>query len=131
MCKRLSIAHMLASVCSVLFKGTHRQLSYFLPGEDTIIPSMFVENMFKFTLKHKNTKIPHDVGYVNSGDLDDLSVLWVPVYADTEDTGLLSVYFNFEQGNWCSQMSLSSMSDHWIRDLSSSNIQFSCAHNPS
>ena len=94
-------------------------------------PTVFVENMFKITLKHKDTKIPHDFGYVNSGDLDDLSVLWqwVPVYADTAATELLSIYLNFEQGDWCSQLSLSSMNDRWIRDLSFSNIQFSCIHN--
>ena len=42
----------------------------------------FVDNVFKITLKHKNTKIPHDVGYIEVRYLDDPSVLWqwVSVY---------------------------------------------------
>ena len=43
---------------------------------------------------------------------EDVLWQWVPVYGDTEAIDLLSVYLDFPQGDWCSQLSLSSISYH-------------------
>ena len=94
-------------------------------------PCDFMRNEYKVTVKHVARRLHHDTGYIDTRQLEDLewSWQWVPVYADKTYTRLLSVSCNFEQGDWVSEVALSSENEYWSRDICFSSIQFVCTSN--
>ena len=96
------------------------------------VSAEYTSKMFEITLKHENQCIPQDVGYLVTPELDETTLWqWVPVYADIEATTLLMVKYDFEDGDWCSSLSLSSRNDLWTRGLDFSYIRFACINKSS
>ena len=91
-------------------------------------PCEFIKNQYKVTVKHENERLPHDSGYIDTSQLEELSSAWewVPVFADKKLTSLLTVCFDFEERDGVSQLELFSQNEFWTRDICFHSVQFVC-----